>query len=52
MILGKDDDIMFTINDFFSNAVSTLNIPQYLAVDMDQFEDPVLRANEKYKKSY
>ena len=39
------------LNDFFSNVVSNLNIPPYEdpSVNLDQFEDPVLQANEKYK---
>ena len=40
-----------TLNDFFSNIVSNLNIPPYEhpSIKPDQFEDPVLKANEKYK---
>ena len=40
-----------TLNDFFSNVVSNLNIPSYEdpSVNPDQFEDPVLKANERYK---
>ena len=39
------------MNDFFLNVVSSVNIPQYedLTVDIDQFEDAVLRNNEKHK---
>ena len=43
--------ISSTLNDFFSNVVSNLNIPPYEdpSINPDQFEDPVLKANEKYK---
>ena len=38
------------MNDFFSNVVSSLNIPQYenLTVDIDQFEDPGLIKNKNH----
>ena len=37
------------MNDFFSNVICSLNIPQYedLNVDINQFEDTELRANKK-----
>lgn len=37
------------MNDFFSNVICSLNIPQYedLNVDINQFEDIVLRAKKK-----
>ena len=43
--------ISSTLNDFFSNVVSNLKIPRYEdpSVKPNQFEDPVLKANEKYK---
>ena len=46
-----DENISSALNDFFSNVVSSLNIPPYKdpSVNLDQFEDPVLKANEKYK---
>ena len=51
LLLNDDEKISSTLNDFFSNAVSNLNIPPYEdpSVNPDQFEDPVLKANEKYK---
>ena len=50
-MLGKDDDIVFAMNDLFSNVVSSLNIPEYEdpTVDIDQFKGSVLRANKKNK---
>ena len=52
-LLLNDDDEKFssTLNDFLSNVVSNLNTPPYKdpSVSPDQFEDPVLKANEKYK---
>ena len=49
--LNDDENISSVWNDFFSNVVSSLNIPPYKdpSVNPDQFEDPVLKANEKYK---
>ena len=49
--LNDDENISSALNDFFSNVVSSLNIPPYKdpSVNPDQFEDPVLKANEKYK---
>ena len=51
LLLNDDEKISSTLNDFFSNVVSNLNIPPYEdpSVNPDQFEDPVLKANEKYK---
>ena len=51
LLLNDDEKILSTLNDFFSNVVSNLNIPPYEdpSVNADQFEDPVLQANEKYK---
>ena len=38
------------MNDFFSNVVSNLNIPQSEdpTVDIDHFEEPSPKANENY----
>ena len=49
LILSKYEDIAFVMNDFFSIGVPNLNISQDgdMTVDIDQFEDPVFRANEK-----
>ena len=52
LLLNDDDEkISSTLNDFLSNVVSNLNTPPYKdpSVSPDQFEDPVLKANEKYK---
>ena len=51
LLLNDDEKISSTLNDFFSNVVSNLNIPPYEdpSVNPEQFEDPVLKANEKYK---
>ena len=51
LLLNDGEKISSTLNDFFSNVVSNLNIPPYEdpSVNPDQFEDPVLKANEKYK---
>ena len=51
LLLNDDEKILSTLNDFFSNVVSNLNIPPYEdpSVNPEQFEDPVLKANEKYK---
>ena len=48
LILSKDEDIPFVINHFFSNVVSSLNMPEYedLTTDIDQFENPVLSAKK------
>ena len=51
LLLNDDEKISSTLIDFFSNVVSNLNIPPYEdpSVNPDQLEDPVLKANEKYK---
>ena len=50
LLLNDDEKISSTLNDFFSNVVSNLNIPPYEdpLVNPNQFEDPVLKANEKH----
>ena len=49
--MNDDENISSVLNDFFSNVVSSLNIPPHKdpSVNPDQFEDPVVKANEKYK---
>ena len=51
LLLNDDEKLSSTLNDFFSNVVYNLNIPPYedLSVNLNQFENPVLKANEKYK---
>ena len=51
LLLNDDEKISSTLNDFFSNVVFNLNTPPYedTQINPDQFEDPVLKANEKYK---
>ena len=51
LLLNDDEEISSTLNDFFSNVVSNLNIPPYQApwVNPNQCGDPILKANEKYK---
>ena len=51
LLLNDDEKISSTLNDFFSNVVFNLNTPPYedTSINPDQFEDPVLKANEKYK---
>ena len=51
LLLNDDEKISSTLNDFFSNVVSNLNIPPHEdpSVNPEQFEDQVLKANKKYK---
>ena len=51
LLLNDDEKISSTLNDFFPNVVCNLNIPPYEdpSVNPEQFEDPVVKANEKYK---
>ena len=51
LLLNDDEKISSTLNDFFSNVVFNLNTPPYedTSINPDQFEDPVLKANEKYE---
>ena len=46
LLLNDDEKISSTLN-----VVSNLNIPPYEdpSINPDQFEDPVLKANERYK---
>ena len=50
-ILENNDKIAETFNNFFTSAVSNLNIPPYVnpSVEIDHIEDPFLRIIEKYK---
>ena len=50
LLLNDDEKTSSTLNDFFSNVVSNLNIHPYEdpLINSEQFQDPVLRANEKY----
>ena len=52
LLLNDDDEkIPSILSDFFSDVVINLNIPPYEdpSVNPDQFEDSVLKTNEKYK---
>ena len=51
LLLNEDKKISSILNNFFSNVASNLNIPPFKipSVNPDQFEDPVLKTNEKYK---
>ena len=51
LLLNDDEKILSSLNDFFSDVVSNLNIPPYEdpSVNPEQFEDPVLKDNENYK---
>ena len=46
-----NEKIANIFNDYFSNVVSSLSIPEYvdLSVDLDIFEDPFLKSIEKFK---
>ena len=50
-ILEKNDKIAETFNNFFTSAVSNLNIPPFVdpSVEIDHIEDPILRIMEQYK---
>ena len=52
LILSKNENFPFVMNDFFSNVISSLNIPQYedLTVDINLFERTVLKAYKKITK--
>ena len=47
----SDKEISETLNNFFSEVVTNLNLPQYHdpTVNVDDIEDPVARTVEKYK---
>ena len=50
-ILENNDKIVETFNNFFTSAVSNLNIPLFVdpSVEIDHIEDPILRIIEQYK---
>ena len=50
-ILENNDKIAEAFNNFFTSAVSNLNIPPFvdLAVEIDHIEDPILRIIEQHK---
>ena len=50
-ILENNDKIAETFNNFFTSAVSNLNIPPFVdpSVEIDHIEDPILRIIEQYK---
>ena len=50
-ILENNDKIAETSNNFFTSAVSNLNILQFVdpSVEINHIEDPILRIIEQYK---
>ena len=50
-ILENNDKIAETFNNFFTSAVSNLNIPPFVdpSVEINHIEDPTLRIIEQYK---
>ena len=50
-ILENNDKIAEIFNNFFTSAVSNLNIPPFVdpSVEIDHIEDPILRIIEQYK---
>ena len=50
-MLDNNDKIAETFNNFFTSAVSNLNIPPFVdpSVEIDHIEDPILRIIEQYK---
>ena len=51
LILDKTDNVAEVLNNFFTNAVSNLNIPEYhhKSVNIDHIEHPIARSIEQYK---
>ena len=51
-IISEDNRISEIFNDFFHNAVASLNvdIDAGLLLNADHIDDPVLKAIERYKK--
>ena len=49
--VSDNKEISETLNNFFSEVVTNLNLPQYHdpTVNVDDIEDPVARTVEKYK---
>ena len=52
-ILENNDKIAETFNNFFTSAVSNLNIPPFVepSVEIDHIKDPILRIIEQYKNN-
>ena len=50
-VLENNDEIAETFNNFFTSAVSNLNIPPFVdaSVEIDRIEDPLLHIIEQYK---
>ena len=50
-ILENNDKVAETFNNFFTSAISNLNIPPFVdpSVEIDHIEDPTLRIIEQYK---
>ena len=51
LIWDKNDNVAEVLNNFFTNAVSNLNIPKHhKSVNIDHIEDPIIaRSIEQYK---
>ena len=51
LILDKNGNVAEVLNNFFTNTVSNLNIPEYhdKTVNIDHIEDPITRSIEPYK---
>ena len=49
--VSDNEEISETLNNFFSDVVTNLNLPQYddPTVNVEDIEDPVARPVEKYK---
>ena len=49
--VSDNEEISETLNNFFSDVVTNLNLPQYNdpTVNVEDIEDPVARPVEKYK---
>ena len=49
--VSGNKEISETLNNFFSEVVTSLDLPQYVdpTVNVEDIEDPVARAVEKYK---
>ena len=50
-ILSEEDAVSETLNNFYSNIITNLNIPEYedTTTQVNELEDPILKAIEKYK---
>ena len=49
--LSEEDAVSETLNNFYSNIITNLNIPEYedTTTQVNELEDPILKAIEKYK---